>query len=134
MSPVKVLVISADPDVRSQLEIALRSTERATGEGWEVLEASNGIAGLKLAWREMPDLVVADEIASGAGAFAVAKDLRNQLQPFPGIIVIVLERRHDAWLARWSGADAWVVKPIDAFELADRVTAILGKRATAGGI
>jgi DNA-binding response OmpR family regulator len=134
MSPVKVLVISADPDVRSQLEIALRSTERATGEGWEVLEASNGIAGLKLAWREMPDLVVADEIASGAGAFAVAKDLRNQLQPFPGIIVIVLERRQDAWLARWSGADAWVVKPIDAFELADRVTGILGKRATAGGI
>ena len=134
MGTVKVLVISPDPDVRSQLEIALRSTERTTGEGWEVLEASNGIAGLKLAWREMPDLVVADEIASGAGAFAVAKDLRNQLQPFPGIIVIVLERRHDAWLARWSGADAWVVKPIDAFELADRVTAILGKRATAGGI
>jgi DNA-binding response OmpR family regulator len=131
---VKVLVISADPDVRSQLEIALRSAERRTGEGWEVLEASNGIAGLKLAWREMPDLVVADEIASGAGAFAVAKDLRNQLQPFPGIIVIVLERRQDAWLARWSGADAWVVKPIDAFELADRVTELVGKQTTAGGI
>jgi DNA-binding response OmpR family regulator len=134
MSAVKVLVISADPDVRSQLEIALRSAERRTGEGWEVLEASNGIAGLKLAWREMPDLVVADEIASGAGAFAVAKDLRNQLQPFPGIIVIVLERRQDAWLARWSGADAWVVKPIDAFELADRVTELVGKQTTAGGI
>jgi DNA-binding response OmpR family regulator len=35
--------------------------------------------------------------------------------------VILLERRHDAWLATWSGADAWFVKPVDPFELADRL-------------
>lgn len=133
MSRMKVLVISADPEVRRQLEVALRTVERGTGEGWDVLEASNGIDGLKLAWREMPDLVVADEIASGAGAFAVAKDLRNQLQPFPGIIVIVLERPQDAWLARWAGADVWVTKPLDAFELGDKVQALTRKRTAVGG-
>lgn len=128
MSAVKALVISAEPDVRRQLEVALRSAERRTGEGWRFLEASNGIEGLKIAWRELPDLVVADEIASGAGAFAVAKDLRNQMQPFPGIIVIVLERTQDAWLARWSGADGWVTRPIDPFELADTVLALTDRQ------
>ena len=41
--------------------------------------------------------------------------------------MIILERKHDAWLARWSGADAWFVKPVDPFELADRVLALAGE-------
>ena len=118
---MKVLVISADPALREQLRISVRSAERLSGEPWESLEASNGISGLKLAWRELPDLVVADEIASGAGAFAVAKDLKGAAEPFPGGVILVLARKQDEWLAKWSGADAWVTKPIDPFDLADRV-------------
>lgn len=125
---MKALVISADPTLREQLAIALRSAERAMGEPWETLEATNGLSGIRLAWRERPDIVVADEIASGAGAFAVAKDLRGSFEPFPGAIVIVLARRHDEWLARWSGADAWVVKPLDPFELGDVVRSLVGRR------
>lgn len=122
-------MISADPALREQLRVAVRSAERRTGEPWVALEASNGIAGMKLAWREMPDLVVADEIASGAGAFAVARDLKGAAEPFPGAVVLVLARKQDEWLARWSGADAWVSKPIDPFELADKVVEVLSRRA-----
>ncbi len=118
---MKALVISADPDLREQLRIAIRSAERRTGEPWASLEATNGIEGLRIAWRERPDLVVADEIASGAGAFAVARDLKGAPEPFPGAVILVLARTQDRWLARWSQADAWVTKPIDPFELADRV-------------
>lgn len=102
--------------------MAIGSVERRTGEPWEYLEAPNGIVGLKIAWRTAPDVVVADEIASGAGAFAVAKDLRGAAEPFPGAIVLILARRQDVWLAKWSGADAWLVKPVDPFRLADIVT------------
>jgi DNA-binding response OmpR family regulator len=128
MTGVKALVISPDPELRRLLEVAVRTAERRTGEPWEYLEASNGIYALKIAWRERPDLVVADEIASGAGAFAVAKDLRGATEPFPGAIVLVLARAQDEWLARWSGADAWVIKPVDPFELADTVERLLGSR------
>ncbi len=93
------------------------------------LEATNGIDGLKMAWREMPDLVVCDEIASGAGAFAVAKDLKGAAEPFPGAVILVLARKQDEWLARWSGADAWVTKPVDPFLLADKVLEVLRLRA-----
>jgi DNA-binding response OmpR family regulator len=118
---VKALVISADPDLREQLRIAVRSAERRSGRPWESLEATNGIEGMRLAWRELPDLVVADEITSGAGAFAVVRDLKGAARPHPAAIVVILARAQDEWLARWSGADAWLTKPIDPFLLADRV-------------
>jgi DNA-binding response OmpR family regulator len=121
MAAVKALIISPDPELRRLLQVAVRTVERKTGQRWEYLEASNGLYALKIAWRDRPDLVVADEIASGAGAFAVAKDLRGAPEPFDGAVVLILARPQDAWLARWSGADAWVTKPVDAFELADRV-------------
>ena len=132
MTAVKSLVISADPDLREQLKVALRSAERRTGERWETLEAPDGIRGLKLAWRELPDVVVADEIASGAGAFAVALDLRGAAEPFPGAVILILARREDEWLARWSGADAWVTKPVDPFELTDAVVEHVGRRVASG--
>ena len=82
-------------------------------------EAADGREGLRVAWRELPDLVVADEIASGAGAFAVARDLKGAAVPFAGAVIIVLARSQDEWLAKWSGADAWLTKPVDPFALAD---------------
>jgi DNA-binding response OmpR family regulator len=129
MTAVKALVISADPALRRQLKVALGTAERRTGERWEYLEAPNGLVGLKLAWREVPDVVVADEIASGAGAFAVAKDLRGAAEPFAGAIVLILARRQDTWLAEWSGADAWITKPMDPFALADVVVEQVERRS-----
>jgi DNA-binding response OmpR family regulator len=125
---MRALVISPDAAVRHQLRIALESAERRTGESWEYLEAPDGILGIRLAWRAMPDLVVADEIASGAGAFAVALDLKGAMDPFPGAIIVVLARPEDRWLAEWSGADAWIDRPIDPFALADTAVSLVERR------
>ena len=125
---VKALVISSDPDLRDVLKVALRSVERRTGEPWTYVEAPDGVVGIRLAWREMPDVVVADEIASRAGAFAVAKDLRGAMEPFPGVIMIVLARGLDAWLAKWSGADAWVTRPVDPFAFSDKLMELVGRK------
>ena len=37
----------------------------------------------------------------------------------------MLERKHDVGLARWSGADAWFVRPVDPFQLADRLVELI---------
>lgn len=123
---MNVLLVSPDPKSRELMALAVRSIERRTGERIRFLEASDGERGDRIARRERPDVIVADEIASRAGAFALAMGLRDAEAPFPGAIVILLERRHDSWLAKWSGADAWFVKPVDPFELADRVLALAG--------
>ena len=74
--------------------------------------------------------MAADEIASRAAAFAVALDLRGAAEPFPEVIVILPDRSQDAWLARWSGADAGFVKLVDPFQPADRVAQLLAEQGT----
>lgn len=120
---MKVLLVSADPRVRQQLALAARSVRRgrSAGESFDVLEASDGIVGAALAWSHMPDVVIADEITSRAGAFALTRELKGAARPHPARVVIVLDRAVDEWLARWAGADAWFVKPLDPFAVADAV-------------
>ena len=133
---VNILLVSADPKVREMMSLAVRSVRRGLGEGerLEFIEAGDGVSGIALARRDSPDVVVADEIASRAGAFALAKDLTGSLPPYRGRIAILLDRKQDEWLARWSGADAWFAKPVNPFELADIVTGWLteGQRKETG--
>jgi DNA-binding NarL/FixJ family response regulator len=122
---VKVLLVSADPKVRETMELTVRSVKRSGDQPVEFLEASDGLQGMRLAWRHRPDLVVADEITSRAGAFALTKDLKGALPPHPARIVILLDRAQDEWLAAWSEADAWFVKPVNPFELANALIGLL---------
>ena len=126
---MKILLVSPDAGSREVMRIAVGSVERLLGEPFEYLQARDGRDGLRLAWRDAPDVVVAEESASRMGAFALARDLRGAMEPFPGGIVILLDRALDAWLAKWSGADAWFTKPIDPFALADTVASIIRDRA-----
>jgi DNA-binding response OmpR family regulator len=128
---MRVLVVSADPKVRETMSLAARSVGRRFADPFEPLEATDGVRGMAMAWRYLPDVVIADEITSRAGAFALAKDLKGADPPFPGAVVILLDRPQDAWLARWSGADAWFVKPVNPFELADKLGEFTASREEA---
>ena len=110
------------------MALVVRSIERRLGEELRFLASGDGDRGTKAAQRLRPQIVVADELASRAGAFALAKTLRDDAEPFTGVILILLERPHDAWLARWSGADAWFAKPADPFEVADRLFELVEER------
>ena len=114
---MKVLLVSSDPMTRRTMALTARTVPR--GAPFELLEAQDGVRGIALAWRHRPDIVVADEITSRAGAFALTMDLKGADPPFQGRIVILLEREVDEWLAEWAKADAWFVKPVDPFALAE---------------
>jgi DNA-binding response OmpR family regulator len=122
---MRVLLVSADPTTRETLALTARCAGRS-GSELEILEASDGLAGRELAWKHRPQVVVADEITSRMGAFALARDLKGADPAFPGRVVILLDRSQDQWLAAWSGADAWFVKPVNPFELAETLTGFLG--------
>jgi DNA-binding response OmpR family regulator len=124
---VNVLLVSPDPRSRELMRLVVRGIERRTGEPLRFLEASNGDEGVRIALRERPDVIVAEEMASRAGAFSLARTVRDRSDPYGGVIVVLLARRQDAWLARWSGADAWFTKPVDPFELADRLMELVGR-------
>jgi DNA-binding response OmpR family regulator len=128
---VDVLLVSPDERSRDLAALAVRSIERRLGSELRFRAARDGDLGLKAALRDRPDVIVADEIASRAGAFGLARSLRDDADPYTGIIVILLERKHDTWLAKWSGADAWFVKPVDPFELADRLLELVTEKEIA---
>jgi CheY-like chemotaxis protein len=118
---VKVLVVSDEASVREVMSAVARSAARTTGEAVDVATARDGLAGMRMAWRDLPEVVIADQISSRAGGFALARDLTGADPRYPGRVVVLLDRSQDEWLARWSGADAWFVKPVDPFALADTV-------------
>jgi DNA-binding response OmpR family regulator len=131
MPHVDVLLVSPDPASRELMALAVRSIERRIGEELRFRAARNGDLGTRAALRDRPEIIVADEIASRAGAFSLTKTLRDQADPYTGVIVILLERKHDEWLAKWSGADAWFVKPVDPFEIADRLLDLVTEKENA---
>ena len=109
---MKILVVSEDPRARDWVRLSI-------GSDASYVDAANGLEALKLAKEQRPDVVVADETTEPFGAFGLARELKMMTQP-PRVVVL-LERAQDTWLAKWSGADRWLLRPVDPFELAETV-------------
>jgi len=75
-----------------------------------------------------PDLAVLDMQIGSMGAMAISLDLHLEegMGRLPHVpILILLDRRPDVFLARRSGAQGFVVKPLDPIRLRRAVTALL---------
>lgn len=130
---MNVLIVSPETGSRELMRVVIGGLETRLGLPVRFLEAEDAEQAVGVAERELPDVIVVDEIASRAGAFSLARDLRDAEEPYRGVVVMLLERRQDAWLAERSGADAWFVKPVDPFELADRLVELAGAEVRTHG-
>lgn len=79
-----------------------------------------------------PDLAILDLQSGSMGGMAVTMDLRldesgGLLPHIP--ILMLLDRAADVFLARRSGADGWLIKPLDPLRLARATEAV-----SAGGV
>ncbi len=75
-----------------------------------------------------PDLVVLDLQIGNMGGIATCLHLHHEAgaDRLPEVpVLMLLDRDADVFLARRTGADGWVVKPLDAFSLRKAATAIL---------
>ncbi len=123
---MRVLVVSEDAMVRLRAGSALR-----LHAGAEVLEA-DGAAELRervLRRGERFDVLVVDGDLQPRGGYACLYDLRAHAElaghpPMPALILA--DRSQDAWLTSWAGANDLLLKPVDTFELARRVQALVG--------
>jgi DNA-binding response OmpR family regulator len=109
---------------------ALRLELRAMLEGPDLLieEAANGpdvVTRVKLGGI---DLVIADMQIGSMGAMAICLELRH-LESYgaaePVSVLMLLDRRPDVFLARRSGAEGFVVKPLDPQRMRAAVRALL---------
>lgn len=119
---VKVLVVNQDP--RLSLEIA---SALAGDQDVELLEVRTPERALRLLDDGASfDVIVADNDTAPTGGFALAHEVkdRGRLGRDVPPVVLLLARDQDKFLARWSKADAFMLKPIDPFDLHTVVTAV----------
>ena len=70
------------------------------------------------------DLAILDGEATPAGGMGLAKQLKDEIDQGPPIVVLT-GRRDDAWLAKWSRAEGAVPHPIDPIRLSRTVLELL---------
>ncbi len=92
--------------------------------GYRVLEAQNGIDGLKMALEESPDIVLLDLNLPGMDGIEVCKNLRKE-SDVPIIMVTARVEEADRLTGLDLGADDYVSKPFSPRELVARVNAVL---------
>jgi len=87
-----------------------------------------GVDVLPAVQASLPDLVVLDLQIGNMGGIAACLHLRHEagVDRLPEVpVLMLLDRQADVFLAKRSGADGWVVKPLDAFTLRRAAAAIL---------
>ena len=84
-----------------------------------------------------PDLVILDMQIGTMGGIAVTMDLRldESSGALPHVpILMLLDREADIHMARRSGADGWLIKPLDALRLRRAARAVAGGGCFAEGL
>ena len=123
-----VVVYSDDPKVRDTVRTALGRRPAPDLGRVEYVEAAVGDDLIRLDDAGGVDLVVLDGEAWPTGGMGISRQIKNELRDPPATVVVVA-RRDDVWLARWSTADAVLAHPLDPVEVADTVAAVLRRRA-----
>lgn len=105
-------------------------TRRATSDlfsraEWQVLEAGDGEAGIELALKHRPDVILCDLLMPKANGFQVCRALRQQLQPTKIIVISGRDYGVDRASALEAGADDYLVKPITWETLSSTIDRIL---------
>jgi len=120
---VPVIVVASDAAYLRKEIVAV-----ADGPGIEIREVESGPEVIASARNDAPDLVVVDLQMGNMGGMAVCLELRLQesYDDLPHIpVLMLLDRRPDVHLARRSGAEGWLVKPLDPLRLRRAIRALI---------
>lgn len=113
-----ILIVEDDRNIAALVEQYL------IREGFPVLRAADGPAGLALARRERPALVILDVMLPGKDGWEVCRELRRD-SDIPILMLTARADEMDRVVGLSIGADDYVVKPFSPRELVERVKAIL---------
>jgi signal transduction histidine kinase len=112
----RILLVDDNADMRDYMR-------RLLGERWHVETASDGVEGLAAAFRDPPDLVLADVMMPGLDGFGLLRELRADPRTRTVPVVMVSARAGEEARVEGleAGADDYLIKPFSARELVARV-------------
>lgn len=122
--PLRILVYSDNPRTREQVRLALGKRIHPELPELTYVEVATGPMVVRQLDAGGFDLAILDGEATPEGGMGIAKQAKDEVEDCPPILVLT-GRPDDAWLARWSRAEAAVPHPIDPIRLGDAVTSLL---------
>jgi signal transduction histidine kinase len=115
----KILHIEDDPANRLLVRKLLQNA------GHEVLEAADGLEGVRLACAQRPDLVLVDLNIPGLDGFEVTLRLRGEAS-LAGVPIVAITAEGDRDTSLAVGCDGFLQKPIDARSFSALIDRYLG--------
>lgn len=118
----RILIVDDSPTETHKLTSMLEKN------GHSVLAAEAGEAGVEMAKKEKPDLVLMDIVMPGLNGFQATRQLSKapETAGIPVIIVTTKDQETDrVWGAR-QGAKAYLTKPIDEKTLLETMASVMG--------
>lgn len=95
-------------------------------EGYNTLEANDGVKAVEIALEKKPDLVLLDIMLPGMDGLTVCKRIKHSLN-IPILMLTAKDQEIDKILGLELGADDYITKPFSVRELMARVKANLRK-------
>lgn len=114
----RVLVIEDDPNIVELIKIHLKDLN------FEVITASDGMAGLKTFEDQEFDLVILDLMLPKLDGMEVCRRMKKQREVTPILILTAKSEEIDKVLGLETGADDYMTKPFSVREFIARVKAI----------
>jgi two-component system response regulator VicR len=124
--PERILVVEDEPAIADIVAFNLRRA------GYEVLLATDGEGGLRLAMQGDPDLVLLDVMLPGLDGFEICRRIREAGRPTPILMLTARGEETDKVLGLELGADDYITKPFSMKELLARVSANIRRLSFSG--
>jgi CheY-like chemotaxis protein len=106
-----ILIVEDDSSARRAIGRFLKS------EGWKILEASNGVQGLRVFRSQLPEIVLTDVVMPGFDGFFLTAVIKSISPQSPIIIMTGLSDRELDRQAQELGISALLRKPFDPEQL-----------------
>jgi two-component system, chemotaxis family, chemotaxis protein CheY len=120
--PKTILAVDDSPSIRMMVAHTIR------GAGYDVIEAQDGAAALKLATEKQFDMIFTDQNMPGMDGITLIKSLRER-SSYKGVPIIVLTTEMGDEMkqrGKAAGATGWMVKPFNPDTLLTVVKKALG--------
>lgn len=115
----KILIVEDEPNMVAGLR------DNFEYEGYQVITASDGVAGLERAMSDSPDLVLLDVMMPRMSGLDVCKQIKARRPSTPIIMLTARGQEIDKVVGLEIGADDYVTKPFSIRELLARCKAVL---------
>jgi len=115
-----ILIVDDEPFGRETLESILEP------EGYDLVMAENGYQAIEKALAIQPDVILLDVMMPGMNGFEVCRRIRSekQLAEIPILFLTALDDRQSLLSGLEAGADEFISKPFDRYELRARLLGI----------